>query len=80
MIEAALARRLKDKAEAAYARGDLFVKRRKLMEDWSAYLTGTAAGAVVPLTRRTAGPAASAAPIGDKAVEIRPGRTKKRRG
>jgi Phage integrase central domain/Arm DNA-binding domain len=25
-------------AEAAYARGDLFVKRRKLMEDWAAFL------------------------------------------
>ncbi len=38
VIEAALAHRLKDKAEAAYARGDLFVKRRRLMEDWAAYL------------------------------------------
>jgi len=38
VIEAALAHRLKDKAEAAYARGDLFTKRRKLMEDWAAYL------------------------------------------
>jgi integrase len=39
VIEAALAHRLKDKAEAAYARGDLFVKRRRLMEDWSAFLS-----------------------------------------
>ena len=38
VIEAALAHRLKDKAEAAYARGDLFVKRRRLMEDWAAFL------------------------------------------
>jgi len=38
VIEAALAHRLKDKAEAAYARGDLFTKRRRLMEDWAAYL------------------------------------------
>lgn len=37
VIEAALAHRLKDKAEAAYARGDLFDKRRLLMEEWSAY-------------------------------------------
>ena len=36
VIEAALAHRLKDKAEAAYARGDLFTKRRRLMEDWAA--------------------------------------------
>jgi integrase len=39
VIEAALAHRLKDKAEAAYARGDLFAKRRRLMEDWAAYLS-----------------------------------------
>jgi integrase len=38
VIEQALAHRLKDKAEAAYARGDLFQKRRKLMTDWAAYL------------------------------------------
>ena len=38
VIEAALAHRLKDKAEAAYARGDLFVKRRRLMEEWGAFL------------------------------------------
>jgi integrase len=39
VIEAALAHRLRDKAEAAYARGDLFAKRRRLMEDWAAFLT-----------------------------------------
>ena len=38
VIEQALAHQLKDKAEAAYARGDLFTKRRKLMEDWAAFL------------------------------------------
>ncbi len=35
VIEAALAHRLRDKAEAAYARGDLFSKRRQLMEAWA---------------------------------------------
>ena len=40
VIEAALAHRLKDKAEAAYARGDLFDKRRQLMEAWAALITG----------------------------------------
>jgi integrase len=40
VIEAALAHRLKDKAEAAYARGDLFEKRRRLMTDWADYLAG----------------------------------------
>ena len=34
VIEAALAHRLKDKAEAAYAGGDLFEKRRQLMDAW----------------------------------------------
>lgn len=43
VIEAALAHRLKDKAEAAYARGDLFVKRRRLMDDWAAFLARPAA-------------------------------------
>ena len=46
VIEAALAHRLKDKAEAAYARGDPFARRRKLMEDWAAYLAAPAAGVV----------------------------------
>lgn len=41
VIEAALAHRLKNKAEAAYARGDLFAKRRQLMETWAAYATRT---------------------------------------
>jgi len=36
-IEMALAHRLGDKAEQAYARGDLFQKRRQLMNDWAAF-------------------------------------------
>lgn len=35
VIEHAMAHQLKDKAEAAYHRGDLFKKRRKLMEAWA---------------------------------------------
>ena len=35
VIEHALAHQLKDKAEASYARGTLFEKRRRLMVDWS---------------------------------------------
>lgn len=35
VIEFALAHVIKDKAEAAYARSDLFEKRRALMKDWS---------------------------------------------
>ena len=38
VIEAALAHQLKDKAEAAYARGDLFDKRRVLMDEWARFL------------------------------------------
>ena len=43
VIEAALAHRLKDKAEAAYARGDLFDRRRRLMDAWAEYLTSKSA-------------------------------------
>ncbi len=35
VIEAALAHGIKDKAEAAYARSDLFDKRRDLMQAWA---------------------------------------------
>ena len=35
VIEPALAHRIKDKAEAAYARSDLFDKRQKLMAVWA---------------------------------------------
>ena len=38
VMEAALAHVVKDKAEAAYARSDLFEKRRALMEAWAQYL------------------------------------------
>jgi integrase len=43
VVEQALAHRLKDKAEAAYARGDLFQKRRRLMEDWRGFVTSSPA-------------------------------------
>jgi len=39
VIEAALAHGIKDKAEAAYARSDLFDKRRDLMDAWAAVAT-----------------------------------------
>jgi integrase len=51
VIEAALAHQLRDKAEAAYARGDLFTKRRKLMEDWSAFVAHAAAEGTVASIR-----------------------------
>ncbi len=49
--EAALAHIIGDKTEAAYARGDLFEKRRKLMEAWAAYCTSSKAGKVLAFRR-----------------------------
>jgi integrase len=39
VAEAALAHMVRDKTEAAYRRGRLLEKRRKLMDDWSIYCT-----------------------------------------
>ena len=44
VIEAALAHVIQNKVEAAYARSDLFERRRRLMNDWATYLDGHAAG------------------------------------
>ena len=38
VAEAALAHVIRDKSEAAYARSDVFEKRRKMMETWAGYL------------------------------------------
>ena len=35
MIEAALAHMVRNRMEAAYARSDLFERRRILMDDWA---------------------------------------------
>jgi integrase len=55
VIEHALAHRLKDKAEAAYARGTLFDKRRELMQAWADYLdtVRSASDKVVRIRRAT---------------------------
>jgi integrase len=37
VAEMALAHTISSKVEAAYRRGDLFEKRRRLMQDWAAY-------------------------------------------
>lgn len=47
VIEHALAHQLKDKAEAAYARGSLFDKRRRLMADWAKHCATVTTGASV---------------------------------
>lgn len=39
VVEMALAHTIPNKAEAAYRRGDLLQKRRKLMDDWARYLS-----------------------------------------
>jgi integrase len=50
MAEAALAHALESKVEAAYQRGDLLEKRRRMMEAWAKYCAKPAAsGEVVPL-------------------------------
>jgi integrase len=41
VAEMALAHVVKNKTEAAYRRGDLFDKRRRLMDEWSAYCCST---------------------------------------
>lgn len=52
VVEMALAHAVGDKVEAAYRRGDLFEKRRRLMAEWAAYCNAPKAAvsdAVVPL-------------------------------
>jgi integrase len=51
VCEAALAHVIENKAEAAYRRGDLFDKRRKLMDAWAAYCATPKAGKVVAFRR-----------------------------
>jgi integrase len=54
VCEAALAHVIGNKAEAAYRRGDLFEKRRKLMEAWAAYCATPKTGKIVAFHRQTA--------------------------
>jgi integrase len=51
VCEAALAHTIENKVEAAYRRGDLFDKRRKLMEAWAVYCAAPKAGKVVAFRR-----------------------------
>lgn len=53
VVEMALAHVIGDKVEAAYRRGDLFEKRRKLMEAWTAYcMTPQRDATVTPIRAR----------------------------
>ena len=52
VIEHALAHQLKDKAEAAYQRGTLLDKRRRLMGDWASFCnTVYSSASVTPINR-----------------------------
>jgi integrase len=52
LAEAALAHVLENKTEAAYQRGDLLEKRRRLMAAWEKYCASPAAGEVTPMRRQ----------------------------
>ena len=51
VCEMALAHTIGNKAEAAYRRGDLFDKRRKLMEAWQAFTESKPIANIVTLKR-----------------------------
>jgi len=50
--EMALAHVVGDKVEAAYRRGDLLEKRRRLMADWAEYCQAPSSAAVIPIRAR----------------------------
>ena len=53
VAEMALAHTIENKVERAYRRGDLFDKRRRLMDDWASYCAsdGAAGGKVTPIRK-----------------------------
>jgi integrase len=52
VAEMALAHAIGDKVEAAYRRGDLFEKRRRMMASWAAFLEKVeATGEVIPINK-----------------------------
>lgn len=58
VAEIALAHTIESKVEAAYRRGDLFGKRRRMMEEWARFCaTESQSGAVVPLNANAQGAA-----------------------
>lgn len=54
MAEMALAHTINSKVEAAYRRGDLFEKRRRMMAQWATFCAVPAAGKVVPIGKKSA--------------------------
>ncbi|PQA74951.1 MULTISPECIES: tyrosine-type recombinase/integrase [Brucella] len=55
IAEAALAHTVRDKTEAAYQRGDMLEKRRRLMSAWAGFLVSAPASSqnVLPLSRKS---------------------------
>ena len=51
VMEQALAHTIPNATEAAYARSDLFTRRRRLMQQWADYLADVQ-GVVIPMVRR----------------------------
>ena len=51
VVEAALAHMVQNKVEAAYARSDLFERRRRLMDEWAAYVDGDRRSAIAAESR-----------------------------
>lgn len=55
MAEMALAHTINNKVEAAYRRGDMFEKRRRMMADWARFCSASEVkGAVLPLKKKPA--------------------------
>ena len=56
VAEMALAHTIENKVERAYRRGDLFDKRRRLMDDWATYCAsdGAAGAKVTPIRKAEA--------------------------
>jgi integrase len=52
VAEMALAHAVGDSTERAYQRGDLFDKRRQLMDAWAKFCDRTLAGEIVPIRGR----------------------------
>jgi hypothetical protein len=52
VAEAALAHLVANKVEAAYRRGNLLEKRRRMMDAWAAFCDGGKGAKVVPLRKR----------------------------
>jgi hypothetical protein len=42
-----------NQVEAAYRRGDLFERRRALMDAWAGYCTGSPADNIIPIASRS---------------------------